>query len=113
MMVKRGLHIPWKNYIVVTMLFSWDPEKAAQNLSKHRISFELAQSIFDDSLQVSLLDSKKHSEARWVTMGCSANGMPLVVVHTYHVDADHNEIIRIISARKATPKEVKAYEEGI
>lgn len=95
------------------MLFVWDPEKAEQNIKKHRVSFEMAQTIFDDPLHLSILDSKSHGEERWVTIGKSAAIKTLVVVHAYKTPKGGLEIIRIISARKATRKEKKQYEEGI
>ena len=95
------------------MLFSWDAEKSELNLRKHGVSFELAQTVFDDPLQLSVLDSRKHHEERWITIGRCADTNTLVVVHTYHAENHDIEIIRIISARKATRKEIKQYEEGI
>jgi uncharacterized DUF497 family protein len=95
------------------MLFHWDPEKALKNLKKHGVSFEMAQTVFDDPLHLSLLDSKKHAEERWITLGRSADGRMLVVVHLYHAGDDEEEAIRIISARRATKKEVRGYEKGI
>ena len=94
------------------MLFEWDHKKSISNIKKHSISFELAASIFDDPLHLSVLDEKRHSEERWITLGQSATGELLVVIHTYKETLEH-EIIRIISARKATKKETKQYEEGI
>jgi uncharacterized protein len=95
------------------MLFSWDPEKAEQNFAKHKVSFEVAQTVFDDPYHLSLLDSRQHREERWVTIGKAVSTHTVVVVHTYKVLTDNNEFIRIISARRATRKEKKAYEEGI
>lgn len=95
------------------MLFIWDPEKAKRNVRKHGVSFDLAQTAFDDPLHLSILDSKRHDEERWITIGRCANTRTVVVVHTYQVMEDDQEIIRIISARKATRKEVKQYEEGV
>ena len=94
------------------MLFEWDRKKNVSNIKKHHISFELSASIFDDPLHLSVLDEKRHSEERWITLGQSATGELLVVIHTYKETLEH-EIIRIISARKATKKETKQYEEGI
>lgn len=95
------------------MLFSWDPAKAKENLRKHRVSFELAQSVFDDPLQVSLRDIGSHREERWVTIGRCANRNTLVVIHTYRVIENEQELVRIISARRATRNEKRDYEEGI
>lgn len=89
------------------MLFIWDPPKAEKNLKKHGISFELAQTVFEDPLHLSVLDWKKHREERWITVGQSGDGQLLVVIHTYRV-VKGLEMIRIISARKATRREKKA-----
>lgn len=95
------------------MLFTWDPAKAGENYRKHRVSFEIARSVFDDPLHLSILDSKIHHEERWITMGRAANSQTLVVVHTYRIIGKSTEITRIISARKATRKEKNQYEKGI
>jgi len=95
------------------MLYEWDPQKDLANLKKHGISFELAQTIFDDPFHLSVLEGKSISEERWVTIGKSIDSKTLVVVHTYRIFEGLNEINRIISARKATKKEAKHYEEGI
>ena len=94
------------------MLFEWDHKKNISNIKKHHISFELAASIFDDPLHLSVPDEKGHTEERWITLGQSVTGELLVVIHTYKETLEH-EVIRIISARKATKKEKKQYEEGI
>ena len=95
------------------MLFSWDPKKAEYNLKKHGVSFEIAQSIFDDPLHLSMLDQKSKEEERWVTIGKSIHCDMLVVIHTYKIIEAGIEMIRIISARRATRKEQKKYEKGI
>lgn len=95
------------------MLFIWDPAKARKNIDKHSISFETAQTVFDDPLHLSVLDAKKHYEERWVTVGCNIFGKILTVVHTYQLSDLREEKIRIISARLSTRKERKQYEEGI
>jgi uncharacterized DUF497 family protein len=89
------------------MHFEWDPEKARANLAKHEISFEEAMQAFLDPLSVTILDPD-HSEGedRFVLLGQSAAGRLLVVVHT-----DRGEAIRLISARRATRRERRAYEQ--
>lgn len=92
--------------------FDWDPNKAKTNRKKHGISFEQASTIFLDPRMIAVFDSK-HSEHedRWATMGIDRNGILLVVVHIFQqLDADYCRI-RIISARKATRKESKQYQE--
>ena len=91
------------------MKFEWDPEKAAANQKKHKISFQEAATIFGDFLSVTF-DDPDHSddEERYVTIGTSSQDRLLVVSHT-----DRNDTIRIISARRATKLEKKYYyEEG-
>lgn len=95
------------------MLFLWDRAKANVNLRKHGVSFELAQTVFEDPLHLSVLDKKSADEERWITMGQTAHGKTLVVVHTYHASKDGQETIRLISARMATRKEIGHYEKGI
>ena len=86
----------------------WDPEKARSNLRKHGVSFEEAASLFRDVLSVTISDPLHSSEeSRFVTMGRSDRGRTLVVVHS-----EVGETIRIISARVATPRERRKYEEG-
>lgn len=100
-------------YIASTMLFLWDPDKAESNYKKHGVSFEMAQTVFDDPFHLSLLDHKKHAEERWITIGQAANAKTLIVVHSFKEDSGGEEIVRIISARKATKWEVENYEERI
>ncbi len=96
------------------MQFQWDPHKAEKNVRKHGISFELAVTVFDDPLHVSIVDPESSiKEERWVTIGCSMDRRVTLVVHTYRVLEGNEEVIRIISARRATRKEKKDYEEGI
>jgi len=92
--------------------FEWDPIKAYDNRFKHRLSFEEAATIFKDSKAISIFDpDHSDTEERWITMGVSAKGRLLVVVHTFH--EEHKDIIRIriISCRKATKRETRTYGE--
>jgi uncharacterized protein len=90
------------------MKFEWDPVKAAANKAKHEVTFGEASTVFGDVLSASGRDLE-HSvgENRWVTFGLSSQARVLVVVHT-----DRGSVVRIISARLATRKERKIYEEG-
>ena len=93
--------------------FEWDTNKARTNLSKHKISFESATSVFRDKNAISISD-EEHSEyeERWLTIGMDDITRTLVVIHTY-ISIDENSCnIRIISARKATKKEQQIYKEG-
>lgn len=87
--------------------FEWDSHKAQENLKKHGISFEEAVTVFGDPLSLTIHDPlHSHSEDRFVIMGQSLRHRLLVVVHT-----DRGDAIRIISAREATRRERKKYEE--
>ncbi len=87
--------------------FEWDPEKAKRNLKKHQVSFNEAATVFGDPLSMTFYDPD-HSvdENRYITMGLSNLGKLLMVSH---IDRDNR--IRIISARKATRRERRYYEE--
>ena len=92
------------------MEFRWDPRKDALNKDKHGIGFETASLVFSDPLHVSVQDRIVDSEQRWRTMGQVGGLIIIVVIHTY-IEKNGQEIIRIISARKATKQEGKHYEE--
>ena len=90
------------------MRFEWDPRKAAQNLKKHRVGFSEAETAFADEAGWLLDDPDSPGEERYVLLGFSGKGRLLVVVHTYR---EAEAVIRIISARKATSRERRQYEE--
>jgi uncharacterized DUF497 family protein len=93
--------------------FEWDPAKAKDNLRKHRVSFERAAELFLDPLAVSILDLEHgEEEERWVTMGTDSQGILLVVIHTFAEASAEEWKIRVISARRATRREAKHYEES-
>jgi uncharacterized DUF497 family protein len=93
------------------MEFVWD-EKSRRNLAKHGVSFETAKLVFDDPRAVSQLDRVKDEEERWQTLGLAGGILILLVVHTYREESGE-EVLRIISARKATPRERTIYEQGV
>lgn len=92
------------------MLFEWNASKNAINKQKHGVSFETAKLVFSDPLQLNIQDIFENGEERWQTLGKIGGVVVLLVAHT-HQDLEH-EIIRIISARKATARERKHYEQG-
>ena len=93
--------------------FEWDPAKAKKNLSKHKISFEDATSIFKDKNSISVFDeSHSEDEERWATIGLDTKTRTLVVIHTYISYDKDTYSIRMINARKATKREIKYYNEG-
>jgi uncharacterized protein len=93
------------------MRFAWDAEKSRRNLAKHKVSFETAKLVFDDRRAVSRVHRVEDGEERWQTLGLSGAISILLVAHTYR-EEDGEEVIRIISARKATPHERMLYEQG-
>lgn len=93
------------------MRFVWDEKKNRANRLKHRVSFETAVLVFDDPFQLSIQDRYVGSEERWQTFGLVGGVVVLLVAHTY-ADEDGEEVIRIISARKATRHERARYERG-
>ena len=91
------------------MNFKWDTEKAKVNLEKHKVTFEEAMTVFYDSF-AKLGHDPDHSndEDRFILIGHSQKSNLLFVVHVY---LEKQDTIRIISARKATKKEKRDYEE--
>ena len=92
------------------MRFTWDEHKNRSNRRKHGISFETATRIFLDPLHISHQDCIVEGEERWQSIG-RVNGVLLILV-AYSVIDEEKEIIRIISARKATRQERIEYEEA-
>lgn len=92
------------------MRFDWDPAKASANLRKHQVSFDEAKTVFYDDFAVQFFDDE-HSinEERFVMLGMSSNARLLVVCHC---ERDEGDVIRIISARKATRIEATYYRGG-
>ena len=91
--------------------FEWDPDKAARNLRKHGISFQSATTVFLDPLSLSMGDDEHGHGERWITMGLSRGDRLLVVIHTYEEQPGNRVNVRIISARNATKRERRLYEE--
>ncbi len=90
------------------MDFEWDAGKARANLEKHGVSFEEALSVFLNPLSITIPDPQHSTlEDRFVMMGRSREGRTLVVVH-----AEREGRVRLISARRATPREIREYERG-
>jgi hypothetical protein len=87
--------------------FEWDPKKAASNEKKHGVSFEEARTVFFDQ-NAKLIDDPDHSddEDRFVLLGISSTLRVMVVCHCYR---EQGNLIRIISARKASTHESKQY----
>jgi uncharacterized DUF497 family protein len=94
------------------MHFIWDENKNRRNRAKHKVSFETASEVFADPYAISQLDRIVEGEERWLTLGLVGGLVVLIVAHTY-AEEDGEESVRIISARKATPRERTIYEEGL
>jgi uncharacterized DUF497 family protein len=92
------------------MRFEWNPSKATANLRKHGVSFEEAETVFYDEFAVQFFDeTHAEQEDRFIMLGMSSHANLLVVCHC---ERESGEIIRIISARKATLSEARYYVRG-
>ena len=90
------------------MSAEFDPKKNAANIKKHGVSLSEGDGVLNDPLALTVEDEAVVGEQRFVTIGMNAFGSLMVVVHT---PADRD--VRIISVRKAAPKERRNYEKGI
>ncbi len=88
-----------------TMEIEYDPHKAESNLTKHGVSFDEATTALYDPMALVQEDMGSIGESRWILVGLSSKANLLTVVYTLRDE----EIIRLISARKATRKEVNYY----
>jgi len=93
------------------MQILWDRNKDRSNRAKHRVSFEVASLVFEDPFHLSILERIENGEERWQTLGMVGSVVVLLVAHTL-VEQAGEEVVRIISARKATRKERQWYEEN-
>jgi uncharacterized DUF497 family protein len=89
------------------MRFELDPVKAASNARKHRVTFEMARTVFYDDFAVQFFDEEHASvEDRFLLLGMSSDARLLLVCHC---EREGGDVIRIISARKATDREAQYY----
>ena len=87
--------------------FDWEPVKAEENLRKHGVSFDEAQTVFYDEYATEFYDdTHSESEDRFLLLGLSSHLRLVMVCHCYR---ENDSVIRIISARKATVNEAKFY----
>ncbi len=102
-----GYNISMEQFIIGQLKFEWDDSKNEINMYKHNVSFEEAATVFDDDNAI-ILDDPDHStyEQRFIILGFSTEGNLLMVCHCERHNAD---VIRLISARKATKPEQKQY----
>ena len=94
--------------------FEWDETKKLSNRRKHGVSFEEACQVFLDPLYVSVQDRIEGGESRWQTLGLVEGVLLLTVAHTVREELEDGalvDVIRIISARRATRKERRRYED--
>lgn len=86
----------------------FDPEKNAANIRKHGVSLADGDGVFNDPFALTIEDDTAEGEQRFVSIGMNSFGALMIVVYTYR-----SEEVRLISVRKAEPKERRAYEKGI
>jgi uncharacterized protein len=99
---------------VISLRFEWDPSKNRSNRRKHGISFEVASRVFLDPLHISAPERLAGNELRWQTLGMVGDVLLLMVAHTVvegKEGAQAIDVVRIISARRATRSERQRYEE--
>jgi uncharacterized DUF497 family protein len=99
---------------VEAIRFEWDEAKNLSNRRKQGVTFEEASQVFRDPLYVSVQDRVEGGELRWQTLGLVEDLLLLTVAHTVREERDDGtwvDVIRIISARPATRKERRRYED--
>lgn len=89
------------------MQVEWDSGKARLNARKHGVALADAVTVLEDETALTMRDPFPEDEERWITLGLDAFGRVLVVVYTWR-----GERLRLISTRKATPREMRRYEES-
>ncbi len=95
------------NVHMISIRFEWEHRKASANLKKHGVSFEEAKSVFYDESDKFISDpDHSEDEELFILLGLSHALRVVLVCHGYRSEGN---VIRIISARKATPKESKSY----
>ncbi len=92
--------------------FEWDERKAESNRLKHGITFDDAIEVFEDPFALSAPDRIEGGELRWTTIGMVEGFVIVFVAHTVRDEESADEVIRIISARRATRKERIRYEQN-
>ena len=98
----------------VTTVQPWelDERRDQRNVAKHGVSFDTASLVFDDPNHLSIQDRHEDGEERWQTLGLAGGIVVLLVAHTWRDEGEGGEVVRIISARKATTRERLRYEQG-
>ena len=98
---------------MATLVFDWDPAKAASNVAKHRVRFEDAMTVFRDPLALSVVDADSSvGEERWITLGAGSGGALLRVVQTWTEIDENRATVRTVSARRPNRDEARQDREG-
>ncbi|MBC6434056.1 BrnT family toxin [Nostoc sp. HG1] len=93
--------------------FEWDDNKNLSNIAKHGLNFEEASELFDDNYRLTIPDHRNdYGELRKISIGQITLSSLQTIIIIVVVHTDRNDVIRIISARKAKKKEREAYEKG-
>lgn len=95
-------------HILFQLTSDFDPKKDAANLKKHGVSLSEGDGVLNDPLAITVEDESAEGEQRFVTIGMNVFGSLMVAVYTPRGDE-----VRIISVRKAEPRERRAYEKGV
>jgi uncharacterized protein len=98
---------PLDQCTIVHVLVEWDPRKARLNARKHGVQFADAVAALEDERALTMADISSSGEERWITIGLDPFGRVIVVIYTWR-----GKNVRLISARSATPRERRLYEEG-
>jgi len=98
--------MPTESYVLYDYLFNWDADKNLSNIEKHGVPFKEAATVFLDASASMFVDEDSLDEERFNIIGISGNLRLLMVCHCYR---EEDEIIRIVSARKATKTEEMHY----
>lgn len=94
--------------------FEWDEIKAASNVRKHGVSFELAATVFRDPQLLTIADLEhSESEERWFSVGVASNGAVLSIAYLWTETDSETTKVRFISAREATQTEILQYKEAL
>jgi uncharacterized DUF497 family protein len=94
------------------MRYEWDEKKNQSNQAKHGLSFQQAVHVFNDGNFLTHYDGEVEGEERWQTVGLVNGVLLILVAHTVREEG-MEEVIRIISARRATPQERRNYEAHV
>jgi uncharacterized protein len=98
----------YKCAYTISVSFEWDPKKVRDNFEKHGVHFADAVAVLEDESALTINDSSSEQEERWITVGVDCFGRVLTVIYAWR-----GRRIRMISARPATSRERRQYEEEL